>query len=108
MCKCTPEIRTPFCGKPGCEAPPQKIHSPCPDCGAEGLVIVHETCEFAYYVSYDEEKGYNCVRRYSHDPDNIEYAVEGFWCAQCNESWKPDAAVHMEGFVIDPGPKGRE
>ncbi len=21
MCKCTPEIRTPFCGKPGCEAP---------------------------------------------------------------------------------------
>ncbi len=19
MCKCTPEIRTPFCGKPGCE-----------------------------------------------------------------------------------------
>lgn len=24
MCKCTPEIRTPFCGKPGCEWPPQK------------------------------------------------------------------------------------
>lgn len=24
MCKCTPNIRTPFCGKPGCEAPPQK------------------------------------------------------------------------------------
>jgi hypothetical protein len=21
MCRCTPEIRTPFCGKPGCEAP---------------------------------------------------------------------------------------
>lgn len=21
MCKCTPEIRTPFCGKPGCEWP---------------------------------------------------------------------------------------
>ena len=21
MCKCTPEIRTPFCGKPGCERP---------------------------------------------------------------------------------------
>jgi hypothetical protein len=21
MCKCTPEIRTPFCGKPGCEFP---------------------------------------------------------------------------------------
>lgn len=23
MCKCTPEIRTPFCGKPGCTWPPQ-------------------------------------------------------------------------------------
>lgn len=23
MCKCTPEIRTPFCGKPGCEWPVQ-------------------------------------------------------------------------------------
>lgn len=21
MCKCTPEIRTPFCGKPGCQWP---------------------------------------------------------------------------------------
>lgn len=21
MCKCTPEMRTPFCGKPGCEWP---------------------------------------------------------------------------------------
>ena len=24
MCKCTPEIRTPFCGRPGCEWPEQK------------------------------------------------------------------------------------
>ena len=24
MCKCTPEIRTPFCGRPGCEWPDQK------------------------------------------------------------------------------------
>lgn len=23
MCQCTPEIRTPFCGKPGCEWPEQ-------------------------------------------------------------------------------------
>lgn len=23
MCKCTPEVKTPFCGKPGCEWPPQ-------------------------------------------------------------------------------------
>ena len=24
MCVCTPSIRTPFCGKPGCEMPEQK------------------------------------------------------------------------------------
>ncbi len=24
MCQCTPEIRTPFCGKPGCEWPEQE------------------------------------------------------------------------------------
>lgn len=24
MCKCTPNMRTPFCGKPGCEWPAQK------------------------------------------------------------------------------------
>lgn len=23
MCRCTPEIKTPWCGKPGCEAPAQ-------------------------------------------------------------------------------------
>ncbi len=27
MCKCTPEIRTPWWGKPGCEAPSQQ-HPP--------------------------------------------------------------------------------
>jgi len=24
MCKCTPGIKTPFCGRPGCEWPPQR------------------------------------------------------------------------------------
>lgn len=24
MCRCTPNMRTPFCGKPGCEWPPQR------------------------------------------------------------------------------------
>ena len=23
MCRCNPSVRTPFCGKPGCEVPPQ-------------------------------------------------------------------------------------
>ena len=26
MCKCTPTIRTPFCGKPGCEWPSHSHH----------------------------------------------------------------------------------
>jgi hypothetical protein len=25
MCKCTPGIKTPWCGKPGCEMPPQVV-----------------------------------------------------------------------------------
>jgi hypothetical protein len=25
MCRCTPEIRTPFCGKPGCTWPEQRV-----------------------------------------------------------------------------------
>jgi hypothetical protein len=25
MCKCTPELRAPWCGKPGCEQPPQEV-----------------------------------------------------------------------------------
>lgn len=26
MCKCNPQIKTPYCGKPGCEWPPQKSY----------------------------------------------------------------------------------
>jgi hypothetical protein len=25
MCRCTPNKRTPFCGKPGCEPPPRSV-----------------------------------------------------------------------------------
>lgn len=28
MCKCTPNKRTPFCGAPGCEMPPQRREDP--------------------------------------------------------------------------------
>jgi hypothetical protein len=37
MCKCTPEIKTPFCGRPGCEAPPQKPPTPATPAQAEEL-----------------------------------------------------------------------
>jgi hypothetical protein len=35
MCQCTPEIKTPFCGRPGCEWPPQRPPEPHPP-------VVHE------------------------------------------------------------------
>jgi len=33
MCVCTPEIKTPFCGKPGCQWPKQKAANPPPATG---------------------------------------------------------------------------
>ena len=30
MCRCTPNIRTPFCGRPGCEWPKQEPKQPPP------------------------------------------------------------------------------
>ena len=52
MCKCTPEIRTPFCGKSGCEIPKQegvkseregaKSDPPCPYCGrSDHIILLH-------------------------------------------------------------------
>lgn len=37
MCACTPECRTPYCGKPGCRWPvpdkvPNMLYHPCPHC----------------------------------------------------------------------------
>lgn len=29
MCRCTPEIRSPWCGKPGCEWPPNALQTQC-------------------------------------------------------------------------------
>lgn len=37
MCKCTPERKTPFCGRPGCEMPPQKQPAPATPDQAEEL-----------------------------------------------------------------------
>lgn len=33
MCKCRPNVRTPFCGRPGCEWPTQTNHAPQPEPG---------------------------------------------------------------------------
>jgi hypothetical protein len=37
MCKCTPEMRTPWCGKPGCEEPAQ-VAKPLKDKGRSSLL----------------------------------------------------------------------
>jgi hypothetical protein len=37
MCKCTPGRKTPFCGRPGCEMPPQKPPAPATPAQAEEL-----------------------------------------------------------------------
>ena len=44
MCQCTPEIKTPFCGKPGCEWPKQKIEV-VHDYVAEKLDEMADLCE---------------------------------------------------------------
>jgi hypothetical protein len=61
MCKCNPEIKTPFCGKPGCEWPfgtPAHFRSdrappssnlrvlPCPFCGSPGEESEHWRAHF--------------------------------------------------------------
>lgn len=41
MCVRTPEIRTPFCGKPGCQWPNQKAANPPPGRWANYNELVH-------------------------------------------------------------------
>lgn len=36
MCKCTPSIRTPFCGKMGCEWPKERKFR-CGECGSRNI-----------------------------------------------------------------------
>lgn len=49
MCKCTPEIRTPFCGAAGCNWPSKEVR--CPRCGKTNLTdhhhdpVIHINCE---------------------------------------------------------------
>ena len=51
MCKCTPSIRTPWCGKPGCEISPVSTENiPCTKCA-----VVHPDkmdCEYNLTYQY--------------------------------------------------------
>ena len=51
MCKCDPSNRTPFCGRTGCEKPPQTTEKirfkssrklkTCPLCGSKAMLTIH-------------------------------------------------------------------
>lgn len=62
MCKCTPEIKTPFCGKTGCEWPKQKLktdytaHPICPYCGH----IEHDAWEIDFGPGLDGDAEMGC------------------------------------------------
>lgn len=55
MCKCTPNIRTLFCGKPGCEWPPRNIEIVRDDI-AEKLDEMSDLCE---HWKLNRERGRN-------------------------------------------------
>ncbi len=40
MCNCTPEIKTPWCGKPGCEMPEQVKPKPSPKLHGWGVEMI--------------------------------------------------------------------
>ncbi len=65
MCKCTPEIRTPFCGNPGCEwdnvnHPPHYTSSKaeCPGCKRriECIDITRHLKKAIWYIQNEIDK----------------------------------------------------
>jgi hypothetical protein len=58
MCKCTPEIRTPFCGKPGCEWPPQVTREQ-----PSSKRLVQRLRSAAGYYAYDSYEAANEIER---------------------------------------------
>lgn len=84
MCKCTPNIRTPFCGKPGCGMP-ERSYRPTPD----KLIIgpVKATCE----MIYDSQGNHICDIRgwgrlqYFKDGDKLQDKITQFVVDAINE-----------------------
>lgn len=44
MCKCDPNLRTSFCGKPGCEMPEQPKVEKCKWCGDPAGIYTPKEC----------------------------------------------------------------
>jgi predicted RNA-binding Zn-ribbon protein involved in translation (DUF1610 family) len=58
MCRCQPEVRTPFCGRPGCEWPQseaEKAAMKCPVCGkAVALMEIKTETSFFNYKAIEK------------------------------------------------------
>jgi hypothetical protein len=61
MCVCTPEIKTPFCGQPGCEWPPQQRIQP-NDCTHEDFRSVVRIGRILDAGKYVAEVTVHCTR----------------------------------------------
>lgn len=89
MCKCTPNIRTPWCGKPGCETPKQ-TYRPTP----KRLIMgpVKHMCQ----MIHDSEGNHVCDIRgygrlsYMENSDQLQDKI-GDWVAEAiNEKLTKD------------------
>jgi len=60
MCRCNPMSRTPFCGKPGCETPPQvepsRVDDAPPTTWHGTIALFHQLWGDASAGRYDKQK----------------------------------------------------
>jgi hypothetical protein len=96
MCRCTPNIRTPFCGKPGCEWPPQaidpdtKIAMVLADSGpvpVRGRSFFASKFEFGDRVSIDKGDQAGTVTGFCFYPHGLQVQVSWWNNGALNESW---------------------
>lgn len=102
MCKCTPEIRTPFCGKPGCEWPEQQ---PTSDDSAAGMSAeravswVHDAAIALGEIGYSELRSSTSYRTPSKgDAINLMNELRRK-ARQVHESMPTDDAIAL--FIMD-------
>lgn len=98
MCKCTPECRTPFCGKTGCEWPPQKAPTPATPAQAEELAKKAVGDYLTACRMTDREQIGNYLMKLA--------SVAGVLMAQAEGS--AEAALRLEGtarFLLKTMPK---
>lgn len=106
MCKCTPEKRTPFCGKPGCEWPPD-------------TVVGHKTLKDGRHIPLFKSEADEIMRRIEHDeadraarmPDEQSAinAMFDAWVRLRELGWREAIYCPKDGStfkIIEPGSTG--